>query len=103
MARGPDPRLQGDGEAIVAPVTATPCDVDSAILAGHATWRRVPLERPLCVRARVTGAAGRKVSVTGSITTEADPDARLVVADAVFIAPDPQRDRALFPGMRAQP
>ncbi|MEU0246076.1 alcohol dehydrogenase catalytic domain-containing protein [Streptomyces sp. NPDC006235] len=31
----PDPRIQADGEAIVAPVAATPCDVDSAILAGH--------------------------------------------------------------------
>ncbi|WP_045561790.1 zinc-dependent alcohol dehydrogenase [Streptomyces sp. FxanaA7] len=31
----PDPRLRSDAEAIVAPVAATPCDVDSAILAGH--------------------------------------------------------------------
>ncbi|MEU0026994.1 alcohol dehydrogenase catalytic domain-containing protein [Streptomyces sp. NPDC006335] len=31
----PDPRLRSDREAIVAPVAATPCDVDSAILAGH--------------------------------------------------------------------
>ncbi|MDT0319974.1 zinc-dependent alcohol dehydrogenase [Streptomyces millisiae] len=31
----PEPRLRSDGEAIVAPVAATPCDVDSAILAGH--------------------------------------------------------------------
>ncbi|MEU9340368.1 alcohol dehydrogenase catalytic domain-containing protein [Streptomyces sp. NPDC048278] len=31
----PDPRLRGDGEAIVAPVAATSCDVDTAILAGH--------------------------------------------------------------------
>jgi threonine dehydrogenase-like Zn-dependent dehydrogenase len=31
----PDPEPQSDGEAIVAPVAATPCDVDSAILAGH--------------------------------------------------------------------
>jgi alcohol dehydrogenase len=31
----PDPELQSDQEAIVAPVAATPCDVDSAILAGH--------------------------------------------------------------------
>ncbi|MEV0176620.1 alcohol dehydrogenase catalytic domain-containing protein [Streptomyces sp. NPDC050803] len=31
----PDPKLRSDGEAIVAPVAATPCDVDSAILAGH--------------------------------------------------------------------
>jgi hypothetical protein len=31
----PDPELQSDQEAIVAPVAATSCDVDSAILAGH--------------------------------------------------------------------
>ena len=31
----PDPKLQSDQEAIVAPVAATSCDVDSAILAGH--------------------------------------------------------------------
>ncbi|CCK25109.1 dehydrogenase [Streptomyces davaonensis JCM 4913] len=31
----PDPRLRSDQEAIVAPVAATPCDVDSSILAGH--------------------------------------------------------------------
>ncbi|MFG2745350.1 zinc-binding dehydrogenase [Streptomyces chartreusis] len=36
----PDPKLRSDGEAIVAPVAATPCDVDSAILAGHATRRK---------------------------------------------------------------
>ncbi|WP_432197112.1 zinc-dependent alcohol dehydrogenase [Streptomyces sp. bgisy027] len=31
----PDPRVRSAGEAIVAPVAATSCDVDSAILAGH--------------------------------------------------------------------
>ncbi|MFF8974708.1 zinc-binding dehydrogenase [Streptomyces sp. NPDC014995] len=31
----PDPELGSDGAAIVAPVAATPCDVDSSILAGH--------------------------------------------------------------------
>ncbi|RAS68919.1 alcohol dehydrogenase [Lentzea atacamensis] len=31
----PDPVLQSDSDAIVAPVAAAPCDVDSAILAGH--------------------------------------------------------------------
>ncbi|MFF3584867.1 zinc-binding dehydrogenase [Streptomyces mirabilis] len=31
----PDPKLQSNQEAIVAPVAATSCDVDSAILAGH--------------------------------------------------------------------
>lgn len=32
----PDSRIGGDGEAIVAPVAATTCDVDAQILAGHA-------------------------------------------------------------------
>jgi threonine dehydrogenase-like Zn-dependent dehydrogenase len=31
----PDPKIGSGGEAIVAPVAATSCDVDSAILAGH--------------------------------------------------------------------
>ncbi|MET8446004.1 alcohol dehydrogenase catalytic domain-containing protein [Streptomyces sp. NPDC005209] len=31
----PDPKLRSGREAIVAPVAATPCDVDSSILAGH--------------------------------------------------------------------
>jgi threonine dehydrogenase-like Zn-dependent dehydrogenase len=31
----PDPVLQSDQDAIVAPVAAAPCDVDTAILAGH--------------------------------------------------------------------
>src|SRR5699024_5536868 len=32
----PDVRVQGRGEAVVAPVAATTCDVDTQILAGHA-------------------------------------------------------------------
>lgn len=32
----PDPELRSDQMAIVAPVAATSCDVDSAVLAGHA-------------------------------------------------------------------
>ncbi|MCA0155966.1 alcohol dehydrogenase catalytic domain-containing protein [Tsukamurella sp. M9C] len=31
----PDPRISGDEQAIVAPVAATTCDVDTQILAGH--------------------------------------------------------------------
>ncbi|MDX3457383.1 alcohol dehydrogenase catalytic domain-containing protein [Streptomyces sp. ME02-8801-2C] len=31
----PDPEVRSDREAVVAPVAATSCDVDSAILAGH--------------------------------------------------------------------
>ncbi|MFI7067589.1 zinc-binding dehydrogenase [Kribbella sp. NPDC050124] len=40
----PDPVLHSDGDAIVAPVAATPCDVDSAILAG-----RGPIPPPFAI------------------------------------------------------
>ncbi|WP_369171472.1 PaaI family thioesterase [Streptomyces sp. R28] len=64
--------------------------------------RPVPLETPLRVLARITGTDDRKVFVSGSITTGADPDAPLVTADGVFVTPDPDRARALFPGLRPQ-
>jgi hypothetical protein len=60
----------------------------------------VPLETPLRVRARVTGTEARKIFVTGSIATEDDPSALLVEADAIFIAPDPDLARVLFPALR---
>ncbi|MES4909101.1 MULTISPECIES: PaaI family thioesterase [unclassified Streptomyces] len=60
--------------------------------------RPVPLETPLRIFAHVTGAEGRKVSVAGSISTEENPSVPLVTADGVFVAPDPDRARALFPG-----
>jgi acyl-coenzyme A thioesterase PaaI-like protein len=62
--------------------------------------RPVPLETPLWVHARVTGTEGRKVFVTGSISTEADPSAVVVTADGVFVTPDPDHTRALFPTVR---
>ncbi|MFD4603806.1 PaaI family thioesterase [Streptomyces sp. NPDC058464] len=61
--------------------------------------RPVPLETPLRIVARVSGTDNRKISVTGSITTEADPVTDLVNADAVFVVPDPHRARALFPDL----
>ncbi|MDF3141936.1 MULTISPECIES: PaaI family thioesterase [unclassified Streptomyces] len=64
--------------------------------------RPVPLETPLRVLARVTGTGDRKIFVSGSITTRTDPDAPLVTADGVFVTPDPDRARALFPGLRPQ-
>ncbi|GAB2756365.1 PaaI family thioesterase [Streptomyces bullii] len=63
--------------------------------------RPVPLETPLRILARVTGTDHRKSFVTGSITTEADPATDLVTAEGVFVAPDPRRVRALFPGLTA--
>lgn len=40
----PDPVLRSDRDAVVAPVAAAPCDVDSAILAGHG-----PLPPPFAI------------------------------------------------------
>jgi hypothetical protein len=65
--------------------------------------RPVPLETPLRTLALVTGTDDRKIFVSGSIATQTDPDAKLVTADGVFIAPDPHRARTLFPGMQAEP
>ncbi|MFE9030750.1 PaaI family thioesterase [Streptomyces iakyrus] len=62
--------------------------------------RPIPLETPLRILGRVTGTDQRKVFAAGSITTEADPATDLVTADAVFITPDPDRARALFPSLR---
>lgn len=60
----------------------------------------VPLETPLRILAQVTGTEDRKIFVTGSITTEEDPSTALVTADGIFIAPDPEVARALFPALR---
>ncbi|MFE6092921.1 PaaI family thioesterase [Streptomyces massasporeus] len=62
--------------------------------------RPVPLEAPLRVLARVTGTEGRKVYVAGSITIEEDLATVLVAAEGVFVSPDPEHARALFPGLR---
>ncbi|WP_055615944.1 PaaI family thioesterase [Streptomyces phaeochromogenes] len=62
--------------------------------------RPVPLETPLWVHARVTGTEGRKVFVDGSISTAEDPSAVVVTADGVFVTPDPDRARVLFPTVR---
>ncbi|MFF9032739.1 PaaI family thioesterase [Streptomyces iakyrus] len=62
--------------------------------------RPIPLETPLRIIGRVTGTDQRKVFAAGSITTEADPATDLVTADAVFITPDPDHARALFPSLQ---
>ncbi|MFF5979290.1 PaaI family thioesterase [Streptomyces olindensis] len=64
--------------------------------------RPIPLETPLRLLGRVTGTDNRKVHVTGTITTQEDPATHLVTADGVFIAPDPERVRALFPGLQPE-
>ncbi|CAM5253419.1 PaaI family thioesterase [Streptomyces aurantiogriseus] len=65
--------------------------------------RPVPLETPLRVFARVTGTEGRKISVDGSISTEEDPSVAVVTAEGVFVSPDPDRTRALFPDLQGTP
>lgn len=65
--------------------------------------RPVPLESPLRVLARVTGTERRKVYVAGSIATEEDLATVLVSAEGVFVSPDPEHSRALFPGLRGAP
>ncbi|MFE0251267.1 PaaI family thioesterase [Streptomyces sp. NPDC059010] len=59
--------------------------------------RPVPLETPLRVHARVAGTEDRKIFVAGAISTEEERSTELVTADAVFVSPDPDRARALFP------
>ncbi|MFF7656666.1 PaaI family thioesterase [Streptomyces sp. NPDC007983] len=61
--------------------------------------RPVPLETPLRVVAHVTGTENRKILVAGSISTERAPSTALVTAAGTFVAPDPDRTRALFPNM----
>ncbi|MEI5519032.1 PaaI family thioesterase [Streptomyces brasiliscabiei] len=63
--------------------------------------RPVPLETPLRVFARVTGGEDRRIPVSGVITTEEDHSEVLVAADGVFVVPDPDRVRALFPSLPA--
>jgi hypothetical protein len=63
----------------------------------------VILMTPLLVTARITTTRDRTIHVVGSITTAADPTTALVTADGVFIAPDPQRARALFPQLAGAP
>ncbi|MFF0165096.1 PaaI family thioesterase [Streptomyces prasinus] len=65
--------------------------------------RPVPLESPLRVLAHVTGTEGRKVYVTGSITTEDDLSTVLVAAEGVFVSPAPEHAQALFPGLGSAP
>ncbi|MFF7277035.1 PaaI family thioesterase [Streptomyces griseorubiginosus] len=64
--------------------------------------RPVPLETPLRIHARVTGREHRKIQVTGSITTESAPAVPLATGEALFVTPDPEQARVLFPGMREE-
>jgi acyl-coenzyme A thioesterase PaaI-like protein len=58
--------------------------------------RPVPLRTPLIFRGRVLEDAGRKAVVGGTIALAAAPDAPLVEARGVFVAPRPDRQEAYF-------
>ncbi|GIF38592.1 PaaI family thioesterase [Actinoplanes xinjiangensis] len=58
--------------------------------------RPVPLYTPLRLTARVAGIDGRRVTVTGTITTAAEPGDVLVEATGVFVALRAEQARRLF-------
>lgn len=62
----PDPVLQSSHEAVVAPVAATPCDVDSMILAGYA-----PLDPPFAIGHE---AVARVIDIGDAVTHVAPGD-----------------------------
>ncbi|MFF9013446.1 PaaI family thioesterase [Streptomyces sp. NPDC014870] len=63
----------------------------------------VPLETPLRATAHITGTDDRKIFLRGAIATEQHPDSVLVEADGVFLAPDPEVARTLFPALGLTP
>ncbi|WP_299952561.1 PaaI family thioesterase [uncultured Modestobacter sp.] len=58
--------------------------------------RPVPLETPIVLRAAVTGTAGRRVLVNGTIALADAPEQPLVEAHGVFVAPRPERSAEYF-------
>jgi hypothetical protein len=64
--------------------------------------RPVPLDVPLRVWGRVTETQGRRISVTGGITTAAEPDVPLVVAEGRFARLRPDQAGRMF-GRLASP
>jgi acyl-coenzyme A thioesterase PaaI-like protein len=62
--------------------------------------RPVPLETPLALRAAVTGSAGRKSVITGTIALAAAPDEALVEARGIFVTPRPEQAEAYFGAIR---
>ncbi|NUP45332.1 MAG: alcohol dehydrogenase catalytic domain-containing protein [Streptomyces sp.] len=75
----PDPRIQSDGEAIVAPVAATSCDVDSAILAGHATRRQPQIKYSVDPPFALGHECVARVVETGDGVTTVSPGDLVVV------------------------
>ena len=58
--------------------------------------RPVLLQTPLRLLARIAASKDRKITVEGSISTEAAPDTTLVSAEALFLEPDPEQARPFF-------
>jgi len=58
--------------------------------------RPVPLDVPLRIWGRVTEVQGRRISVTGGITTAAEPDVPLVVAEGRFARLRPDQAGRMF-------
>lgn len=80
----PDPRPESDRDAVVAPVAATSCDVDSAILAGHG-----PIPAPFAIGHE---CVARVVEVGDAVTHVAPGD--LVVVPWAISCGDCERCRA---------
>lgn len=70
----PDPVLRSDRDAIVEPLAATPCDVDSAILAGHG-----PIAPPFAIGHECVA----RVVETGDAITHVAPGDLVVVPWAI--------------------
>ncbi|MFE1881553.1 zinc-dependent alcohol dehydrogenase [Streptomyces diastatochromogenes] len=75
----PEPRLQSDQQAIVAPVAATSCDVDSAILAGHATRRQPHIKHSIDPPFAIGHECVARVVDTGDAVTSVAPGDLVVV------------------------
>jgi hypothetical protein len=56
----------------------------------------VPLGTPLLARAALGTTEGRRASVTGTVTTAADPDTVLAEGEAVLVALRPERAAEVF-------
>jgi len=81
--------------------TCTAAGVPSMTISLNTRYLRpVPLQTPLRLLARIAASKDRKITVEGSISTEAAPDTTLVSAEALFLEPDPEQARALFPDMQ---
>ncbi|MFF1601503.1 zinc-binding dehydrogenase [Streptomyces mirabilis] len=75
----PDPKLGSALEAIVAPVAATSCDVDTAILAGHATRREPHIGYSIDPPFALGHECVAKVVETGDSVTGVSPGDLVVV------------------------